>query len=54
VVRPVPEVAGRPAPEHRRRWDGADLETVTGTYGEYLTGKVAHVFPALQAGLRPS
>jgi isopenicillin N synthase-like dioxygenase len=53
-VVPVPEVAGQPAPEHRRRWDGADLEAVSGTYGEYLTGKVAKVFPALLPGITPS
>ncbi len=29
------------------RWDGVDLSEVSGTYGEYLLGKVAKVFPAL-------
>jgi isopenicillin N synthase-like dioxygenase len=29
------------------RWDGADLATVSGTYGDYLLGKVAKVFPDL-------
>jgi isopenicillin N synthase-like dioxygenase len=54
-VVPVPEVAGRPTPAHRRRWDGADLEALSGTYGDYLTAKVAKVFPALRSGLsRPS
>jgi len=29
------------------RWDGLDLTGVSGTYGDYLTAKVAKVFPAL-------
>jgi len=29
------------------RWDGADVLSWEGTYGEYLVGKVAKVFPAL-------
>ncbi len=29
------------------RWDGIDLRDVHGTYGEYLLGKVAKVFPDL-------
>lgn len=29
------------------RWDGADLQRFRGTYGEYLTSKVAKVFPKL-------
>lgn len=31
------------------RWDGADLQAWSGRYGEYLTGKVARVFPGLFA-----
>jgi isopenicillin N synthase-like dioxygenase len=31
------------------RWDGADLQAFTGTYGEYLLGKVSKVFPQLHA-----
>lgn len=33
-----------PAP---KRWDGLDLRTVDGTYGDHLVGKVAKVFPEL-------
>lgn len=33
------------------RWDGADVTAWTGTYGEYLTAKVARVFPELFAGV---
>ena len=29
------------------RWDGADLRAFQGTYGDYVTSKVAKVFPAL-------
>jgi len=35
-----------PAP---RRWDGQDLRAFTGTYGDYLLGKVSRVFPELFA-----
>jgi len=31
----------------RTRWDGDDPLAWTGTYGEYLTSRVAKVFPAL-------
>jgi isopenicillin N synthase-like dioxygenase len=31
------------------RWDGADPRAWSGTYGEYLTNKVAKVFPHLRA-----
>ena len=33
----------------RDRWDGADVHAVTGTYRDYLVGKVARVFPGLGA-----
>ena len=40
-----------PVPEHslppEQRWDGADPFTFEGTYGDYLTAKVAKVFPEL-------
>lgn len=39
-----PPPAGSPA---RARWDGADVHAFTGTYGAYVLGKVAKVFPAL-------
>lgn len=44
--------AGPPPP----RWDGADLlAELSGTYGDYLMGKVGKVFPQLrEAHLRPS
>jgi isopenicillin N synthase-like dioxygenase len=46
-VLPVPTLAGSPAPA-RKRWDGSDLESVSGTYGAYLTDRVGKVFPALR------
>ena len=50
-VVPVPAVAGDPAPV-RQRWDGSDLEAVSGTYGEYLVSRVGKVFPLLDTYLR--
>jgi isopenicillin N synthase-like dioxygenase len=45
-----------PAPEasitvqnRRARWDGSDLATASGTYGDYLLSKVSKVFPQLKA-----
>jgi isopenicillin N synthase-like dioxygenase len=33
--------------DRERRWDGASVHAFEGTYGDYLVGKVAKVFPAL-------
>jgi isopenicillin N synthase-like dioxygenase len=35
------------------RWDGQDLQAFTGTYGDYLIGKVSHVFPQLRRQVHP-
>jgi isopenicillin N synthase-like dioxygenase len=44
------EIPGiQPTPRYRSRWDDADPLEWTGTYGEYLTAKVAKVFPQLFA-----
>jgi isopenicillin N synthase-like dioxygenase len=45
----VPPLPGRAATDAtgQRRWDGQDLRAFTGTYGDYLIGKVAKVFPQL-------
>ncbi len=40
---------GPPPPEHRKRWDNHDPMDHQGTYGAYLTAKVANVFPELFA-----
>ncbi len=47
----VPPLPSRARLDHdgRPRWDGADLQAFTGTYGEYLLGKVSKVFPRLKA-----
>ena len=34
------------------RWDRANVHAFTGTYGDYLLGKVSKVFPELAAGVR--
>ena len=34
-----------------QRWDGTDLQELSGTYGEYLLNKVARVFPELHGQL---
>ena len=36
-----------------RRWDGEEVQAWQGTYGDYLTAKVAKVFPSLFTTLRP-
>ena len=49
-VRPLPGVDAdptAPADDAATRWDGTSLRHLDGTYGAYLTAKVAKVFPAL-------
>lgn len=47
-MKPLPEQASRPATNGGdARWDGADLQSFEGTYGDYLIGKVSKVFPEL-------
>ena len=41
-----------PSRPGRRRWDGADPLAWEGTYGEYLSAKVARVFPELDRRVR--
>jgi isopenicillin N synthase-like dioxygenase len=45
----VPPLPGRAATgeDGGQRWDGQDLRAFDGTYGDYLTAKVAKVFPEL-------
>ncbi len=48
TVTPLPAVAFAGSEE---RWDGQDVHAWDGVYGDYLTAKVAKVFPALAAEL---
>ena len=41
----LPLRGAAPAAETAHRWDNANVHAVEGTYGEYLLGKVAKVFP---------
>ena len=46
-VGPLP-LDGMPPPDDAQtRWDGSSLREISGTYGDYLTAKVAKVFPNL-------
>jgi isopenicillin N synthase-like dioxygenase len=49
-VPPLPDRAAV-AEDGRRRWDGRSPLAFDGTYGDYLTAKVAKVFPELSAGV---
>jgi len=53
VLEPINVLAPDPTAIDRRRggrrWDGSDLATVSGTYGDYLLNKVSKVFPQLRA-----
>lgn len=47
---PLPERAARD--DSAERWDRANVHAFTGTYGDYLMGKVAKVFPELAESVR--
>ena len=49
AVHPLPGAEPDAEVEARGRWDGTSLRDLRGTYGEYLTAKVAKVFPDLAA-----
>ena len=40
--------AGQQSESGHPRWDGQNLHAFTGTYGDYLLGKVSKVFPQLR------
>jgi isopenicillin N synthase-like dioxygenase len=50
-VVPLPLDGSPHADQGRARWDGTDVLAWDGTYGDYLTAKVARVFPDLFAGV---
>jgi isopenicillin N synthase-like dioxygenase len=46
-MRPLPVGPDAIAADRAERWDGASVHEFQGTYGDYLLGKVAKVFPQL-------
>ncbi|HEY5153285.1 MAG TPA: 2-oxoglutarate and iron-dependent oxygenase domain-containing protein, partial [Acidimicrobiales bacterium] len=48
-VLPVPGFGGGPDRDPSSRWDGQSVFAWTGTYGDYLLGKVGKVFPDLRS-----
>lgn len=49
-VRPIDLPTGESAPDDRAsRWDQSSVHVFSGTYGDYLLGKVGKVFPDLKA-----
>jgi isopenicillin N synthase-like dioxygenase len=47
VLEPIFPAPQRGVDSAPQRWDGTDLATLSGTYGDYLLRKVAKVFPDL-------
>lgn len=54
TVTPLPEsvFSDLPPDDAAHRWDGQSVHAWDGVYGDYLTAKVAKVFPELAAALR--
>ena len=55
-MQPLPVAAnasGKAAADRAERWDGASVHEFEGTYGDYLLGKVAKVFPQLAPAALP-
>lgn len=48
VIKPLPARANQATDDSGERWDRANVHAFTGTYGDYLLGKVGKVFPDLQ------
>lgn len=51
VVTALPLEGSAPADDATRRWDGTSVHAWEGSYGDYLTDKVAKVFPDLFANV---
>ena len=52
-VTPLPQAArDLPPDDGSDRWDGQSVHAWDGAYGDYLTAKVARVFPQLATALR--
>jgi isopenicillin N synthase-like dioxygenase len=54
AIEPLPARAGSSADDSASRWDKANVHAFTGSYGDYLLGKVAKVFPDLARDVRIS
>ena len=52
-VHPLPLAAETSQSAVNERWDGTDLQSLEGTYGEYLLSKVVKVFPELGDDVLP-
>ena len=52
-VTALPLDSAPPAHDPERRWDGSDLQAWSGRYGDYITAKVARVFPDLFSTVGP-
>lgn len=51
-VAPIAQLAHLELDDDRAtRWDGASVHAFDGTYGDYLVGKIAKVFPQLQSAV---
>ena len=48
-IEPLPAHAGLSEDDSTTRWDKSNVHAFTGSYGNYLLGKVAKVFPTLRA-----
>ncbi len=46
---PLPGQAVTSRADGEARWDGTSVHAFSGTYGDYLLGKVSKVFPQLMA-----
>jgi isopenicillin N synthase-like dioxygenase len=53
-VLPIPTAPMRRGDDAADRWDGASVHEWSGTYGDYLLGKVGKVFPALLDEVLPT
>jgi isopenicillin N synthase-like dioxygenase len=54
AIEPLPARAGLSADDSTSRWDKTNVHAFTGSYGDYLLGKVAKVFPDLAHDVRIS
>ena len=53
-IHPLPLADEPPPDDAETRWDGRSVHAWHGTYGDYLTAKVAKVFPELSGSIIPA